>query len=108
MLGSKTAFWLYIVFIFWGMVFFIYSSFKNDIDRQDLLLAEIRAAQQLSVDNGRRLQELEQSNAQLKESNDRLTANICILQEQIKSLGAVPNIESDISCTRIISTILRE
>jgi hypothetical protein len=86
------------------MVIFVYYSFKVDVDRQDKLLYEIQQTQNIGNSNSRKLIELEESNNELKDANKKLVKTVCILQEQILSLGAKPIVPDESNCiTGIIS-----
>lgn len=97
-LRGKAFFWTCLYLVTFGLIIFIYFSFKVDVDRQDELLYEIRSAQQISEENNKKLDELEKSNNELKMTNQKLVRTICILQEQIESLGAKPLVDNQNNC----------
>lgn len=81
-----------------GIAWFIYFTFVDKTNDQDRLLIEIRNNQT----------SLEELNIKLEEQNgkittqqltiDKLSSNICILQNQISSLGATPTVNDEFEC----------
>lgn len=89
LLGSKLFFQFCAFLIIIGTIWFIYFSF---IERDD--------------SNNRILQQLTANNVQVTELTNEVNSlknSICVLQNQIESLGAIPAIEKDADCQSILN-----
>jgi len=107
--NTNTLIIIFAFFVVTGFLWFAYFSLNTKSDTQDTILTEIREGviktQQLqdTVDsNNDRLKALDIQVRELTESNKELTLNICILQNQIISLGSVPRLERNSSCDNIM------
>lgn len=89
LLGSKLFLQFCAFLIIIGTIWFIYFSF---IERDD--------------SNNKILQQLTANNVQVTELTNEINSlknSICVLQNQIESLGAIPAIEKDADCQSILN-----
>ncbi len=101
-LGSRTFLRLCIGLIIVGSITFLYFTFKNDIKDQNEILEAIQKAQTSTEKNGVAISKLTKSNKELVASNTKLVKSVCVLQDQIELLGAVPVVERDPICDGIL------
>lgn len=89
LLGSKIFFQICAFLIVVGTAWFIYFSF---IERDD---SNNKVLQQLIANNDQVIE--------LRGEVNSLKNSICVLQNQIESLGAIPAIEKDADCQSILN-----
>jgi hypothetical protein len=97
---------LTIIFVFLllsGMVWFIYFTFIDRTNDQDVLLHEIREAQNESKANREILNTIQSKVDDLENDNDGLKKDVCILQEQLLNIGVEPAVEKDPVCMELLA-----
>lgn len=77
-----------------GLAWYIFLTFKDETKDQNIILTEIRNSQ-------KSIEDLEEKLSEQQETIQELTNNVCILQEQIVSLGATPRVQ-DSNCQEIL------
>lgn len=88
---SKEFFRICAFLILLGTAWYIYFTFIDKTNSQDAILNQLIA-------NNRQVDELKGEITKLKDSNIELAKSVCILQQQVESLGAVPVVEKNSDC----------
>ena len=81
--GSRLFLQLSMFLIILGTAWFIYFTFVDKTNSQDMILNQL-------VANNNQVNELRAEVANLRDTNSKLLRNVCVLQHQIEQLGAKP------------------
>lgn len=97
-LGSKLFFQVSAFALLIGSAWFIYFTFIDKTNNQDLRLGDIYSLQEEIAKNTHLNEENRQKLTDLTTEINKLKITVCTLQKQIISLGAVPDVAPDGSC----------
>jgi len=90
-LGSKVFFQICAFLVLVGLVWFVWFYFAERTESQNQILTQL-------VANNTQVSEMKNEITELKDSNLKLFKAVCVLQDQIESLGATPAIARDPTC----------